>query len=279
MNSSLKTSLICLLTGVAAATQAPAANTILAANFSAEAPGITYEADPYYNVATGLSGGVWDGISTVFHAPVVATEGNSGDVFTSSFYGRNYDADPCNAGGTGLLNRGTLTGETDAPWLLKHGLAPSAVGSLLTGTVISGKTHIVDSSYLGFNMCNKKGEVMFDSANLSITGFYNVDGDVQIWAATSADGFTHPVIPIIYQDGSDTDVYSFDFTDLAYMAQCLEIRVYGVIGLDQGTFNSSSMSAGVDIPINALPEPGLPLLLTLFGGVLILRRRREIANL
>jgi hypothetical protein len=246
-----------------------AAASVFSVNYSS-ASTITKEADTYYNEQSGTGNGEWDQISTIFHVPVTTSDGAV--ALTSSLYGRNYDSDPCVPGSTGLLDRGTLTGFTDAPWLVKHGLAPVAVGSLLANNHRDGIPHPVEASYLAFKVCEQNGEaVMFDSAQLTITGLYNTDSDIQIWAATSGDGFGTAVIPMISAD-SDTDVYTFDFSGLNYEDACLEIRVYGVLGMDQGTFDA--LLQGVVIPPVALPEPSNVILLGFMGLMTCLRRRR-----
>ena len=246
------------------------AASVFSVNYSS-ASQITKEADTYYNTQSGLGDGQWDQISTIFHAPVTTNDGQVG--LTSSLYGRNYDSDPCLSGATGLLDRGTLTGFTDAPWLVKHGLAPLAVGSLMANNHLSGTPHAVEASYLAFNVCEQNGEsVMFDSAQLTITGLYNTDSDIQIWAASSGDAFGQAIIPVISNTDGETDVYTFDFSGLNYENACLEIRVYGVLGQDQGTFNA--LVQGVIIPPAALPEPSNVILLGLVGMLSCLRRKR-----
>jgi hypothetical protein len=102
---------------------------------------ITAEADTYY---TQDHGSAWDGISTVFHAPV--TTSDSGYALNSSLYGRHYDSDPCKPGETGLLDRSTLTDISEPAWLVKHGLAPLTPGSVMSNNHIDGVPHPTEAS-------------------------------------------------------------------------------------------------------------------------------------
>lgn len=254
------------------------ASTLYTVNYGADAM-VTKEPDTYYNVATGIEGGTWDSISTIFHSPV-----NTNDsVFslTSSLYARNYDADPSRPGATGLLDRQTLTGDANPPWLVKHGLPPAAVGNLNSDTTVNGQVYTTAASYIVFTIGLPAANTMhgeklvFDGAALTITGFNNIDSEPQIWGATNGDGFDHSFIPTITQPfDSDTDVYTFDFSNLNYTSTTLEMRVYGVVGNDQGTF-ISAQSVGLISP-PSIPEPTS--LLIIPGLVLGLRRRRS-ANL
>ena len=238
---------------------------------------VTKKADTYYNQISGLDNGQWDQISTVFNAPVTTTD--TLYTLSSSLYGRYYDSDPTKPGETGLLDRQTLTGFSDPAWLVKHGLPPSSVGSLKSGTLVNGSVFEANASYLAFTIetaGSSNGEkVLFDGANLSITGFLNIDSDVEIWGATNSDAFSTAVIPVITQpEGTDTDVYTFDFSGVNFTGTQLEIRVYGVLGQDQGTF-TSALAAGRISPPPTIPEPSAGLLLGLAGVGCWGRRRRK----
>ncbi len=252
------------------------AATLYSVTYGAGGP-ITKEADTYYNQTSGLDNGQWDQISTIFRAPVTTTD--SLYSLKSSLYGRYYDADPTKPGETGLLDRETLTGFNDPAWLVKHGLPPSSVGSLKSGTLVNGSIFEANASYLAFTIgmvSTANGEkVLFDGANLSITGFYNIDSDVQIWGATNSDGFGSAVIPTITQPvGTDTDVYTFDFSNVNFTGTELEIRVYGVLGQDQGTF-TSALAAGKITPPPNIPEPSGVILLGFAAVAGCFRRRRK----
>jgi hypothetical protein len=235
---------------------------------------ITVEPDTYYS---GIyNGGTWDGISTIFHAPVTVPDGTFS--MKSRIYGRNYDSDPAKDGTWGLLNRQTLTQLDDPPWLVKHGLAPEFVGSTQSFSVIDGKNTASDASYIAFevsldaNVNNEK--VLFDDLNLSITGIFNSAGDTEIWATTNQNNFTNPVkADISLAPNEDTDVYTFNFGSTNIVDQKLEVRVYGILGLDQGTFGTTVLSGNVSPA--PLPEPtasGLIILGTVGLGAGLRRR-------
>lgn len=244
-------------------------------SYDASSSSVTSEADPYYNQESGLDNHQWDGISTIFHAPV--TTSNSVNLF-SSLSGRFYDSDPTRPGETGLLNRATLTGFTTPAWLVKHGLPPSSVGSQKSGTLVNGQVVEAEASYLSFSVKLAEAangeKVQFEGANLTISGFYNMDSDQQIWAASNADNFSVPLIPTITRpDGADTDLYTFDFTGMTFVSDNFEIRVYGVLGQDQGTFGTSIVS-GTFVPLDPIPEPGSLLFLGISALGLLMRRKR-----
>lgn len=234
---------------------------------------VTREPDMNYKKADGS----WDEISTVFYAPVFSTDLDSGYSFISSLSGWNYDSDPTRTGSTGLLDRAKLpvADENEPQWIVKHGLAPSEIGSKVSSTEVNGVTYIGQASYLSFKFKRDDGEqAVFENINLALTGFVNIDVDANTWAGTNKDGFTAAIAPEISQpEGEDTDVYTFDFSGLDFTTGELEIRIYGVLGQDQGTFKTN---IGIIPPPPAVPEPSL-LLLTV-GGLLGLavRRNRDV---
>lgn len=235
---------------------------------------VNMEPDTYYNIGTGDGTATWDQISTIFQAPVTTSD----DAFSlkSSIYGRNYDSDPARPGTWGLLNRQTLTGFSQPPWLIKHGLAPEFVGSPQYFSMINGEWKPVDASYVAFEieLAPNSGtqEVMFDSVTLSIDGVYNTDGDVDIWASTNQNDFSNALKPKILATG-DSDIYTWDFGPVNLAGKKLEVRVYGMLGLDQGTFGTTVMQ-GTFSPVTPVPEPTLPVL-SIMGllGCSIRRRR------
>ena len=262
-----------LILGASAAKAA----TIFSVSYGVAGTPITKEADPYYNQQSGLDNGQWDGISTIFHAPV--TTNDPAYTLSSSLSARYYDSDPTKVGETGLLDRAALPiADPLLPqWILKHGLPPSAVGSTNSATLVNGEVVTSKASYISFivglDNVGSGEQVIFDGANLTVTGFTNIDSVVEIWAAVSSDNFGHAVRPNITQPpGFDTDVYSFDFAGLKYTSSQLEIRIYGVLGQDQGTFNTAIASGSfTTVPI---PEPGTTTLaLAMVLGMLVRRKR------
>jgi MYXO-CTERM domain-containing protein len=232
---------------------------------------ITTEPDNYYKQADGS----WDGISTIFHAPVVSADSTA--TLKASIYGRHYDSDPVRPGEWGLLDRAKLTGLDSPPWLIKHGLAPEFKGSKDSYSDVNGVYTRFDASYISFEIelaTNRENEqLLFDNVQLSIEGFYNTDGDVDIWAASNQDNFGNPVLPAYSVNlNTGSDVITFDFGTVDLYTKKLEVRIYGAIGLDQGTFGITTLTGDV-VPV-PLPEPGTAGLGLLVLGGLGARRRR-----
>lgn len=254
------------------------ASTMFSVIYGVQGVEVVKEHDPYYNVQSGLGDGQWDGISTVFRTPV-NTVGDTGYSLISSLYGRHYDSDPTLPGETGLLDRAQLPiADSNAPqWILKHGLPPSEVGSTNSATLVNGVPVIAPASYIALRVdledTGHGEEVVFEGAHLEVTGFTNIDSDIQIWAASNSDGFSTYVQPVITQPpGTDTDVYTFEFSGLDFTSSSLELRIYGVLGQDQGTFLTAIGSGSFHPP--PLPEPSVLGLASLGLATTFLRRKR-----
>jgi hypothetical protein len=232
---------------------------------------VTSEPDNYYK----KDDGTWDGISTIYHTQVVTTDGDF--ALNSAVFGRHYDSDPARAGEWGLLNRQTLTGFNDPPWLLKHGLAPEFVGSPLYYSTINGEWTPVEASYVEFDISVGDGTdaVMFDQISLQLNQFYNLDADTDVWASTNSGGFKNAIRPTVSADPlSATDVYTFDLGAISLVSDTLQVRVYGMLGQDQGTFGIAVISGVVTPP--PLPEPTSAMLLVGALASAGLRRKRSV---
>jgi hypothetical protein len=233
------------------------------------------EPDIYYNQNAPEGGGAWDQISTIFHAPVTTSDGSF--TLKSSIYGRNYDSDPAKPGTWGLLNRQTLTGQNDPPWLIKHGLAPEFTGSPEYFSFIEGVWTPKPASYLSFEIeldTNHANEaVLFEEVSMRIAGLYNTDGDTDIWATTNQNGFQSAINPVISAEPDvDSDIYTFDFGVVNLVGKKLEVRIYGVLGQDQGYFGSAILGGTIS-PV-PLPEPSMAAL-GLFGLLSCTLKRRR----
>jgi hypothetical protein len=234
---------------------------------------VTTEPDTYYNVQNPAGDGEWDKISTIFHSEVSTSD--PGVTLTSSLYGRYYDSDPTRIGEWGLLNREVLTGDANPPWLVKHGLAPTVVGNPDYNNVIANKAVNTSASYVAVKVSADPVEnpdgVLFDSASLTITGFYNTDTYVQVWAATNQGDYTQAVTPIVtFNPLFDTDVYTFNFQNLNFIGKDLEIHIFGILGQDEGTFGIMSATG----TFTTIPEPASASLLVGLAALFGARRRR-----
>ena len=254
--------------------QAASAATSFSVVYNSAIP-FSVEKDPYYNELSGLGGAVWDGISTIFRSDVTTSDSNF--ELNSSLYGRHYDSDASQPGEWGLLNRANILNGAGNEWVIKHGLAPSVVGNPNYEKVVAGNLIVKPASYLAVTLApnDTVGDpILFQEATLTMSGFTGVDSDSQIWAATNRDGFLTYIIPTItYSPEQDTDVYTFDFGQVNLTGKALEVRVYGLLGQDQGTFGTSVLSGVVDpLPV---PESGTSLFALVAGMVGLARRRRK----
>ena len=244
------------------------------ATFSVDFPKTSKpQLDPIYNVldAEGnrISG---DGNSSVFEG--VATEGS----VTANMSGRYYDSDPLDPGTTGLLNSDLPWNrkDPDVPepgWLVRFGLAPDAVGSLVHTHNMGGVDEtVVPASYISFQM-NAPEAVLFQDATLEIRDVYGV-GPNTIWAATSRNGFTDAIVGNIQFTDDKGYVLSWTWDNLELLDSEFEIRIYGFIGADEGTFGTGQLN-GTYLPPPPVPEPGTSLMLGLVAlGAITFRKRR-----
>ena len=245
-----------------------------AATFSVDFPRTAKpELDPFYNEldANGnrISG---DGNSSVFEG--VASEGS----VTANMSGRYYDSDALDPGTTGLLNSDLPWNrkDPDVPepgWLVRFGLEPDAVGSLVHTYNQGGVDEtVVPASYISFQLKTPE-TVLFQNATLEIRDVYGV-GPNTIWAATSRNGFTEAIVGNIQFTDDKGYVLSWAWNDLGVLDTGFEIRIYGFIGADEGTFGTGLLT-GTYLPPPPVPEPGTSLMLGLVAlGVVTFRKRR-----
>lgn len=94
------------------------------------------------------------------------------------------------------------------------------------------------------------------------------------WAGTSADGFANATTLKFNQQKSTKDVM-VNLPSFTYdRGEPLELRVYGLIGSDKGSFNSVSLTGGT---LALVPEPDIRMLLTAAGlaALVSFRHRRH----
>lgn len=246
----------------------------IGATFSVDFPKHAKPAlDPFYNVLDANGNRInGDGNSSVFEG--VATEGK----VTANMYGRYYDSDALDPGTTGLLNSDLPWNrkDPDVPepgWLVRFGLPPDSVGELVhTYNPGGADEKVVPASYISFNLHTPE-TVLFENATLEIRDIYGA-GPNTIWAATSKDGFTDAIVGTINFTDDKGYVLSWAWNNLENLDSALEIRVYGFIGADEGTFGTGLLT-GTFLPPPPVPEPGTSLLLGLVAlGMVTFRKRR-----
>ena len=250
------------------------AQIVQAATFSVDFPRTAKpQLDPFYNELDAQGNRIsGDGNSSVFDG--VATHGN----VTADMSGRYYDSDALDPGTTGLLNSDLPWNRKDPDvaepgWLVRFGLAPDAVGCLVH-TYHAGEADekVVPASYLSFKLHTPE-TVIFENATMEIRDVYGV-GPSTLWAATSRNGFTDAIVGNIQFTDEKGYVLSWTWNNLEILDTDLEIRIYGFVGADEGTFGTGLLS-GTYLPPPPVPEPGTSLMLGLVAlGVLTFRKRR-----
>lgn len=228
--------------------------------------------DPYYNEldANGnrISG---DGNSSIFDG--AALEGD----LTADLSARYYDSDALDPGTTGMLNSDLPWNrkDEDVPepgWLVRFGLEPDAVGEFYHTHDAGGPDEtVVPASYISFHIKSPE-TVMFETVELAIKDVYGV-GPNTIWAATSGTGFTDAKVGNIVFTPEDGYVLNWDWDNLGLVGTDLEVRIYGFIGADEGTFGTGLLTGTYDPP--PVPEPSTSLLFGLVAlGMITFRKRR-----
>ena len=211
-----------------------------------------------------------DGNSSIFTGRT--TEGT----LTADMSARYYDSDPLRPGTTGLINSDLPWNrpDPDTPdpgWVIRFGLNPDSVGSLLhTYDPGGSEEKMVPASYLKFNVRSPE-RVLFQSTTLQIDQVKGVTPS-NIWAVVGDDNFNRIYLGKYTFTASDGNLLQWEWKDLEIDSTGLEIRVYGMLGADEGRFNVRSITLETDIP--AVPEPGSVSLAALAALVLLNHRKR-----
>jgi hypothetical protein len=227
--------------------------------------------DPYYNTLDAEGNYVsGDGNSSVFAG--VATEGT----LSAELSARHYDSDALDPGTTGMLDSNLPWNRKDPDvaepgWLVRFGLEPDSVGSVFHTHDMGGANEtVVPASYISFHIKSPE-EVVFEDITIQIRDVYGV-GPSTIWAATSQDNFTAPQTGNITFNSDDGFELNWVWENLSHLSEGIEVRIYGFIGADEGTFGAAAVGGSYDPP--PVPEPTASVLLGLCGLMLAHRRRR-----
>ncbi len=192
--------------------------------------------------------------------------------------GRYYDSDALDPGTTGLLNSDLPWNrkDPDVPepgWLVRFGLNPDAVRSLVHTYNPGGIDEaVVPASNISFQLHTEE-TVLSENATLEIRDVYGV-GPKTIWAATSRNGFTDAIVGNIQSTDDKGYVLSWTWNSLELLDTGFEMRIYGFIGADEGTFGTG-LPTGTYLPPPPVPEPSTSLMVGLVAlGVVTFRKRR-----
>jgi hypothetical protein len=209
--------------------------------------------DPTYN----------DGESAVFQGRTLASD------LVSTIRGWNYGDDAAGPQRWGLLDNSLPWNQQTPGILVREGFEPSAIGST-TSTLLGIST---PASRIDFALGRTGGgEVLFENITLLLSPNSTLFVDSHAWAATSADGFqqAYPLnaAPVLGQN------VQFTLAGMRYQGtQPLQIRLYGILGADEGTLPLLRISGDYQ----AIPEMEPRWLVLLVAGFLLILRRRHTA--
>lgn len=193
-----------------------------------------------------------------------AADGASG--VTVSVGGRNYGVDPSGSGERWGIQAGAL------PWapeqtgfIVTNGFGPAAPGSKTTGPGHA-------ASYLTIAVGNVQPNTLFQNVSIDFEGLVFVRV-ANAWAATSQGNFTdwNRAQQSSGPGGRKVSVTLPDFVWTG--SDPLEVRLYGLTGMDEGAFSSVKFTATITAA-SPVPEPGVLLLLGIWLAATYTDRRR-----
>lgn len=154
-------------------------------------------------------------------------------------------------------------------WTVRNGFAPDAIGS-----TISTSTGVeVAASYLSVMLQGLDAGTVLRDVALTFTDVTYLKPD-QAWAGSSGDAFSS-AIPLSYSKVGGSRRLSVNLPEITQSGtDPLEIRLYGIIGGDEGAFNMLTVNAQVS-PRSPIPEPDARMLVTavILGASVAFRRR------
>lgn len=183
--------------------------------------------------------------------------------FSTALSGVNYGDDVTSNQRWGLLDNSLPWNHAVPGGLIRHGFEPTSIGS----TTAKVGTDTTAASYLLLRITPGE-ELLFSGLAVELQQTNTLCVDPRAWASTSADNFSS-IFPITGgQSGhGGRAVWSFDGLDYAG-SDPLEIRIYGVVGADEGALPLLRVDGNV-VPV---PEPAC---LSLLGALALLVRRRR----
>jgi hypothetical protein len=200
-----------------------------------------------------------DGESTIYTA-------TSNDlVLTATLSGRDYMQDPLAGEEWGLIDNSTPGNDGRPGWIVRQGWESTTLG-------VPTNNHPDDpatkAAYLLITL-DHQDDVVFDTVDVTIDQPVSTEF-IQVWGSTNADGFADYVVGNVVRLPNE-EFMTISFAGLNYDGtDPLQIRIYGVIGEDDGTF-------GVRIAtgVTPVPEPSSTVLLLAMAGLWASRRKRS----
>jgi hypothetical protein len=160
-----------------------------------------------------------------------------------------------------------------AGWTVRNGFAPDAVGSTLSTT--GGLT--VDASYLSITLSGATAGTVFSNVALTFTDVTFLRPS-KAWVGTSADEFS-TASNLRFNARGGVRQLSVVLPEFTYNGgDPLEIRIFGVIGSDEGAFNVLTVNGTALVPV-AVPETDARMLIVMVGlsaGVAFRRRTNSL---
>ncbi len=227
---------------------------------SAPAATLVMQFDPQSGTAPDLE---YPGISTVS----TGTTNIPGVVATLA--GRGYGVEQVGGDRWGISAGALAWDASTSGWTIRNGFAPDKVGE----TISTDKKVEVPASFLTVKLSGLVSGTLFQNVALTFSGATSLRPS-KAWAGTSADAFASATsIRSTVAGGSQQ--LSVTLPDFTYFGgDPLEIRLYGIIGNDEGAFTVATVAGDYTTPI-AIPEPDVEMLLAtiLVGAVVSFRRR------
>jgi hypothetical protein len=154
-------------------------------------------------------------------------------------------------------------------WAVESGFAPDKIGS----TISTKGGNSVPASYLSIVLSGVTTGTVFKDVAITFSDVSFLSTS-KAWAGTSADGFASATTLKFTQLKGTRDL-TVNLPSFTYdSGEPLEVRVFGVIGSDRGSFNSVSLTGGT---LALVPEPDIRMLLTAVGlaALVSFRHRRH----
>lgn len=197
----------------------------------------------------------------------ISTRTDNQTGITVAVAGRNYGVDPAaNAARWGVRAGALPWRENQRGIVVTNGLTPTAAGSKVTEGGAA-------ASYISIGLSNVPANTLFQNLTVEFDGMAFI-GAANAWAASSVGGFNNWSVASLQSNGRKLVASIPEFTWPGMGADPLELRIYGVTGVDEGALTTVRVSASVT-SAPQVPEPAAPLLAGLTLAVWAGRRRRQ----